>query len=722
MFSQNRLVWGVWGVLLLVLTLLFGTYLYTLRHQVREATWAEGKAASHLVQWRLQAQMQHTDDLILHICESYERLGPNLTEKDAVFKGRLGTAKPYEQVLIMGPKGESMMSLPTNMPAWGDVAWLDLARQHTMGQIFTMVVSKNGQDLLARVLPVWSETGEFKGAVVGVLPPKELETLLRETSKAYGLNLSMLHRDQLVAQSSHPLAATEDAQVWREQIRMPELDLVLDVTLRQDAVTARLAMAWQWLMLIWCLIGLGLTGGAVWLDRFLTRQALTSAKLKEEQEAARVRAAFLANMSHELRTPMMGVLGAAELLENSTEAERSRYLKMIQDSGRHLLGLLNNVLDYSRLNANAMPLDLQEVAPLSLFEEVVQSFVPQAELNQLAFNAQLSFPTDMRLRLDSFRLTQIMSNLLGNAFKFTHQGSVRVQAGLSNEAGQAHLWVKITDTGIGLTTAQKQRLFQPFSQADESTSRSYGGTGLGLVIVKQLLNLMNGMVQIESRPGSGTEIGFSVPVEVLKPGTQADSSPGEWQVDSDDPLLRSAELAHLRQLGVKDSAQGLSNGKAPLGQITTLHASPTKITSQPQSVTAPNAEAANRPRILVAEDNAVTRQILSSYFSNTAYQIDFANDGEDALAFWHQQTYDLAILDCHMPKLDGFSVAQRIRSTESPPQRTPLVALTAAILQEDVARCKHSGMDDVWFKPISKTQLLQKVQQMLQDRLQTSSV
>ncbi len=671
--SRRRLVWGVWGVLLLGVTLLFGAYLYTLRHQVREATWAEGKAASHMLQWRLQAQMQHVDDLILHICESFERMGPNLTEKDAVFKGRVSSPKPYEQVLIMGPLGESMFSLPQSLPAWGDPAWLDKAKQHGEGEIFTMVVSKDGQDALARVLPVWSETGQFKGAVVGVLPRNELKSLLGETAQAYGLNLTMWQGSQLVMQSSNPVATPEDAQLWREQLRMTELDLMLESTLRQDAVTARLAMAWQWLLLAWGLIALVLTVGALWLNKLLAQQVLAAAKLKEQEEAAKVRADFLANMSHELRTPMMGVLGAAELLESANETERSRYLTMIKDSGRHLLGLLNNVLDYSRLNANAMPLATQDVAPLNLFREVLQSFVPQSELRRIALYSELDLPADLRLRMDGFRLSQILSNLIGNAFKFTHQGSVSVQAGMEQHDSQPHLWVRITDTGIGLTPEQQQRLFRPFSQADETTSRSYGGTGLGLVIVKQLLDMMGGQIQVRSALDSGTVIQFSMPVQVL----------------------------------IQDTKEAVSNA---VSDATTRQIEPQ---ADLMATSAACTASTKQPRILVAEDNDVTRQILSSYFVNTDYQIDFAKDGEVAIALWHQQTYDMAILDCHMPKLDGFAVAQQIRSTESTEKRTPLVALTAATMQEDVVRCKNSGMDDVWFKPISKGQLLQNVQQLL---------
>lgn len=156
--AQRRLIWAVWGGLMLGVSLLFGVYLYSVRDQVREAAWAEGRAAMRLLQWQLQARMQHLDDVMLHTCESFERLGPGLTERDAFFKGRVGAATPYEQMCILGPKGESMLSLPQSMSAWGQSEWLEQARQHGMGQIFTMVLPRDGRNLLARALPVWSES------------------------------------------------------------------------------------------------------------------------------------------------------------------------------------------------------------------------------------------------------------------------------------------------------------------------------------------------------------------------------------------------------------------------------------------------------------------------------------------------------------------------------------------------------------------------------------
>jgi signal transduction histidine kinase len=766
--AQRRLIWGGWVVLVMGVSLLFGAYLYSVRDQVREAAWSEGRAAAQMLKWRLQAQMQHLDDVMLHTCESFERLGPGLTEKDALFKGRSGTTKPYEQLFILGPQGESMLQLPQSTSLWGGNNWLDRARQHAMGQIFTMVLPREGKNVLARVLPVWSDSGQFKGAVVGVLPTAGLDAIVRETAQPYGLNLTVLHRALSVVQSPQQPLAFEDAEIFREQVQLPELDLTLDFGLQQDAVLARWAMAWQWLVLIWALIVLSLTCGVRWLNRALTRQVQTVAALKAEQEAAKVRSGFLANMSHELRTPMMGVLGAAELLEGTSGAEQSRYLRMIRDSGNHLLGLLNNVLDFSRLEAGAMPLELQEVEPLALLQQVIQSFSPQAEVGQVALYSELEFHGELRVRVDGFRLSQVVSNLMGNAFKFTNQGWIRIQAGLDHSEKKSMLWVRITDTGIGVSSDQHAKLFKPFSQADDSTSRRYGGTGLGLVIVQQLLNLMDGKIRFNSTQGLGTEVWLEVPVEVVETGRTTTSLQGFCHLAIDDDLLRSTVACHLKQLGVSVCSEPLTDvllptlrvvdeknwntrkpserathtqwlvvwggGVAPeLNsreglEVSRMHALQSRSewsefiktckekTEKFQLSVQSNDKATegSLTRILVAEDNETTRQILALYFSSTNYEIDFAPDGKVALELWRTKTYDLAILDCHMPGVDGFEVAEEIRTHELPSRRLPLMALTAATMQEDLKRCMKAGMDEVWSKPISKAQLLGNIQRLLQ--------
>lgn len=764
---QRRLIWVSWGVLVLGVSLLFCTYLYSVRDQVRQAAWAEGRAASRMLQWQLKSQMQHLDDVLLHTCESFERLGSKLTEKDALFKGRMGMPTPYEHMFILGPQGQSMLSLPHTLSSWGDSQWLEQARQHGMGQLITMVLPKQGQPRLARVLPVWSEAGEFKGAVVGLLPSTALETLVRETAQAYGLNLTLWHRSTAVTQSPTEPVPLEDATMFSEQMRLPELDLMLDLGLRQDAVVSRLAMAWQWLLLTWAFMVLCLSWGAHWLHRTLSRQVRVAAQLKTEQEATRVRASFLANMSHELRTPMMGVLGAAELLEGASQTDQARLLQMIRDSGRHLLGLLNNVLDFTRLESGAMPLELREISPLDLLQEVVQSFAVQVHQRRVALYSELAFTGDLRLRLDGFRLSQVLTNLLGNAFKFTDQGAVRLQAGVQQEHDQSRLWVRITDTGIGMSSQEQSRLFKPFSQADDSTSRRYGGSGLGLVIVRQLLDRMDGDIHIQSTQGRGTVVSFSMPVEVINLGTPTPQPVGLWHVAIEDEVLRATVLNHLHQAGAntrtgpltldlpalvrvvdeptwqhckahtQDTATGLwlvvsgtdvALEVPPEGTAHTVSLHALQPRQDWLSVVARFAAELQRqlpttstlvagqqtPSILVAEDNEMTRQILARFLSETRYQIDFAPDGLVALELWRQKSYDMAILDCHMPGLDGFTVAQKIRAVEKREQRKPLVALTAATLQEDVARCMQAGIDEVWSKPISKAQLLANVQRWLQ--------
>jgi signal transduction histidine kinase len=764
-YAQRRLIWVGWGVLLVGVFFLVGVYLYSVRAHARDAIWAEGRSAARVLQLRLKSQVQHLDNVMLHTCESFERLGQGLTEKDALLKGRAATPMPYQHLFILGPHGESMLSLPSAMPIWGENQWLMQARQYGVGEIFTMVLYKEGRPQLARVLPVWSEAGQFNGAVVGVVDFSDLENLIQQTAEPYGLSLVLRHKLDILAASPIQTALIEELNGFNDQVHLPELDLFLDVGLRRDAVWARWTMAWQWLILILGLITLGLTCGAHWLNKALKRQVQALAKIKAEQEASRVRASFLANMSHELRTPMMGVLGAAELLEGSTGDQQLRYLKMIGDSGRNLLGLLNNILDFSRLDAGAMPLELQDVAPLKVLEEVVQSFLPQAELKKLLMYVELDFPADLQIRLDSFRFSQVISNIVGNSFKFTQQGCIRIQAGLLHEQESTRLWVKVVDSGVGMSKEDQLRLFKPFSQADDSTSRRYGGSGLGLTIVQQLISLMNGNIRLSSTLGLGTEVWISVPVDVLNSSSSLKTFPGFWHVAIETDELRDVVLNHLKQIGVQFCTEQLVEGVSPAvcvvdekrwndvvstaplpnknwlivrgrrsaedltenlpcnvrvidllqsrdewSKLATYFNSCVGLRSALEEVTAREYLST---RILVAEDNETTRQILSLYFKGTQYEVDFAPDGAVALELWRKHCYAIAILDCHMPGVDGFTVAEEIRAAESIGGRKPLIALTAATMPEDTDRCKKSGMDDVWPKPISKVQFLSNIEKWI---------
>lgn len=757
--SRRRIIWGSWAALVLALTLLSLFYCFSLKDAAQKSAWKEGQAAARMLQWQMQSQIQHLDDVLLHTCESFERLGASMTEKDALFKGRTASTQlPYDHLFILGPAGESMLSLPAGTSAWGQEEWLTQARQHPLGHIFTSSApGKNGPGL-ARVLPVWSPQGEFKGAVVGILPMRPLSQWLTDTSQAYGLSVTLNHQQQPVLSTATTPVALRDLE-FVERIELPELDLTLDTSLSQAATTKRWSTAWQLLMLMLIITLITLTAGAIWLSRVLTRQVNSAAKLQSEKESAQVRARLLANMSHELRTPLMGVLGASELLEHKQlPPEQARFVRIIQNSGQHLLGLLNNVLDFARLDAHAMPLDAQTIELLPLLEEVSQTFCPHVELGQIDFYSTLDIPEGLEVKIDGFRLTQVLTNLLGNAFKFTKQGWVRLHAQLSTQDDAARLSIKITDTGIGISEPAQQRLFQPFEQADTGNSRQYGGTGLGLVIVKQLVELMGGAITMRSTEGLGTEFEIELPITIVQPAAAPSKHPQTWHVNIVNDLLRSSVLNHLQKLGIPYCTEpaGLSsatvcvhdgnrpNQPAHPHMVIEVGTHPehhhddqalfilepstrkqwnealTAAQQHTSAITLADAPAQtttghnNLLRVLLAEDNPISMQILQSFLKDMEIEADYALNGAIALDYWRKNKYDLVILDCHMPVMDGFEVSRKIRAEEPSGQRQKVVALTAATLDEDVTSCLSSGMDAVWPKPISRHTLTENIQSLLQ--------
>ncbi len=762
--ARRKLIWGSWAVLVILLAAISLLYAISLRDQLTRSAWNEAQAATRMLQWRMQGQIQHLDDVLLHTCESFERLGVSLTEKDALFKGRQqGAGSPYEHLFILGPQGESMLSLPAkNMPWTADVL-LQQARQHGMGDIFTLSNTSTTGTALARVLPVWDAQGQFQGVVAGVLPTSSWTEWVNTTAETYGLDLSLTHGQKALYNYPEKHDPLEIATDWREQVSLKDVGLVIDMSLRSAPLNARWSTAWELLLFMLIATLMAMTAGAMWLSRILTRQVIAATQLRTERESAHLRARFLANMSHELRTPLMGVLGATELLEQtSSPNEQQRYVQMIQNSGQHLLGLLNNVLDFSRLEANALPLDAQPTSPLKVLEDIAQTFTPQVQLGQVDFYCTLDLPPLLQIKLDGFRLGQVVSNLLGNAFKFTQQGWVRLHAEIQSQDEHTLLKLKITDTGIGISESAQQTLFQPFQQADASSSRRYGGTGLGLVIVKQLVELMNGQLAMRSTEGLGTEIEITLPVEVIQHAPEPRLHPTSWHLSIKDDLLRVSVCTHLRLLGVPFCTETLSQGdfsvqvcdestwlqeqstpndicrirvgslKLSQGSMDTFdsltiheparHATwaltverclqrskPAK--SDPSTELASTSE--HPVRVLVAEDNLLTSEILKQFLKDANIPADFASNGAIAMDYWHKNKYDLVILDCHMPVMDGFEVARTIRSEEPLGVRQALIALTAATFDEDITSCLQSGMDAVWPKPVSRQTFIQNIMDLL---------
>ncbi len=402
-------------------------------------------------------------------------------------------------------------------------------------------------------------------------------------------------------------------------------------------------------------------GGLLAVHRDITplkerEEALDAAK--QAAEAANLaKSTFLATMSHEIRTPMNGVLGMIEVLERQglTKDQRPIIVTM-RESAQALLRIIDDVLDFSKIEAGRLELEATPFSLSGLVEGVLDTFRPQVLAKGLTLDAEIDAGSQDALVGDPTRVRQILLNLLSNAIKFTEHGGVRVRAGtLPLGGGRTRATLAVTDTGIGLGAEQLARLFQPFVQADSSTTRQFGGTGLGLSIVQRLAQAMGGDVAVESSPGVGST--FTVTLTL-------DAAPAD---------------------------------------------SPLKTLLRP--VARPSARIAARPgegpRVLVVEDHPVNREVLVLQLKVLGIAADSAENGVDALAAWTRGRYAAVLADIHMPHMDGHELARRLRAAEADrgAARTPIVAVTANAIKGEEERCLASGMDAYLVKPVSIEQL-----------------
>ncbi len=378
--------------------------------------------------------------------------------------------------------------------------------------------------------------------------------------------------------------------------------------------------------------------------------------LEQAQVANVAKRHFVANMSHEIRTPMNGIMGLVDLLIDSEPTEeQQKYLGIMQTSCNALMTVINDILDFSKIEAGKMSL---VIAPLSIREVTMQSielFHSKAQEKGLSLTFDIASDIPREVGGDSVRVTQILTNLVGNAIKFTHQGGISVFARREQSAdGDVKIRFEVRDTGIGIGPDIVSALFRPFSQGDGSTTRKYGGTGLGLTISKQLSEMMGGTIGVESAPGKGSTFWFTAVFKEL-----ADA---EQETPVEPPVRRS---------------------EVPLPQL----------------------------RILVVEDNESNRLVASVMLERLGQSVEFASNGAEGVDWFRRNTYDLVLMDCQMPVMDGYEATKRIREIEAPhPGRTPIIAMTASALQEERDLCLKSGMDGFVPKPI----LLEDLRRMLE--------
>ena len=377
------------------------------------------------------------------------------------------------------------------------------------------------------------------------------------------------------------------------------------------------------------------------------------AALDTARAAARMKDEFLAKVSHELRTPLNGIIGMSVLLADSiSDADQRGYALTVLESANALLEIINDLLDLTRIEGAGLTLVDEPFDLVEVIDGVVSLLAPRADDARVSLEGSVSSDVPRWLRGDASRLRQILVNLVGNALKFTDDGSVTLQALRPEPAGPIEL--RVIDTGCGIPEGSAAVIFESFRQLDNSTTRRHGGTGLGLAISKSLVEMMGGTIEVESALGEGSTFRMRIPLGEVESGERPDDSVDEKQVSA---------------FGGGDADTALA--------------------------------------ILVVEDNPVNQLVARRTLERLGHEVAVASSGEEALAVLSSSSFDLVLMDCQMPGMDGYETTRHVRDLEATGKlkRTPIVALTANAMNEDRGRCLAVGMDDYLSKPLDLTAL-----------------
>ncbi|MBL7928050.1 MAG: response regulator [Bacteroidia bacterium] len=397
------------------------------------------------------------------------------------------------------------------------------------------------------------------------------------------------------------------------------------------------------------------------LQKAIHDKEIAEIERQKAEEAKKHERQFLANMSHEIRTPMNAIIGMTKLLMNiSTEYRQLKYIKGIKDSAENLLAIINDILDLSKIESGKIKIEHIPFSINDTLELVITTLKHKADEKGLTLSSKIDPSVPSGIKGDPVRLYQVLMNLVGNAIKFTERGHVNINvitAGHSD--GQIPIRFDVSDTGIGISEENLSKIFEKFTQASSDTTRKFGGTGLGLTISKQLIEIQKGLITVWSRPGEGSVFSFTIP----------------YLETVETPVEKGTDIPSPNTLNlIKDK------------------------------------------RVLIVEDNAFNQIVAVDSIHEIIpdMPLDLAENGRIAVEMHQKNNYDLIIMDIQMPEMDGFQASQKIRKElPSPLSAVPIIAMTASVTREEVEDCFEAGMDEFVAKPFNQAELISKMSRLL---------
>jgi CheY-like chemotaxis protein len=422
-------------------------------------------------------------------------------------------------------------------------------------------------------------------------------------------------------------------------------------------------------------------------------------------------------MSHEIRTPLNGILGSIQLLNMEQQAPNiTPVLKDIEVCGNNLLELINSILDLSKaqqqkIHLEHSPINLQHC--LSNVTAIINGPLKEKSLNLVTY---IDPVIPQYIYGDAFRIQQVLINLTSNAIKFTHQGQIEIKISLIQKPNSTHkpsnssieIKIEVNDTGIGINPEIQQKIFQPFTQADASTTRNYGGSGLGLALCKEIINTMEGILGLNSEEGKGSNFWFTFTTQEA-PALSSELGKKIEEVDT-------PEIADQQSTPDSLPIQIKGTGVSSKIKTTPTNISTDKLLAKNNDLVAKTKnETSNEPKlkVLVVEDNPVNAKLAEAMVKRLGFPCEVAEHGEIALEKCQNQHYSLILMDCQMPIMDGITCAQELRSGKGPNQHTPIVALTANVQESDQEKCFAVGMQAFLAKPVDFREIEKTIKEFI---------